>query len=168
MAFGAGPGLAGGLSIASVAINLLIKNWSKLTELFGSSAVKTAAEEMEELRKKTALTADEADRLQRLQALPEKTKEIQQGKTEEQQKTEAAVTRAIVEAGPREVAAGVLRTNPGLVDSRGDAAKVAEELRKAEAELQSLMDSNNTSEAGGDPNAIPEAQKRITDLKIQQ
>jgi transaldolase len=49
-----------------------------------------------------------------------------------------------------------------------DAAKVAEELRKAEAELESLVNTPNTSEAGPDPNAIPAAQQRITDLKIQQ
>lgn len=62
-ALGAGAGLAGGLSVATVAANQLIMRWDDLADTFGESKTNTAAEGMEELGKETSRPAEEAARL---------------------------------------------------------------------------------------------------------
>ncbi len=143
MAFGGTAGMAGAASIASIAINQLIKHWDSLAKVLGMAHIKTAAEEMEDLRKKTSLTADEAERLRRADALPGKVKEIQAGKTEEQQKTETEATKAIIETGPKEVAAGIARADAkgvaagraSIVDTQDEAAVVNDKIEKLQHEI---------------------------------
>jgi hypothetical protein len=115
-------GLAPVISIAAIAVYQLYEHWDQLAALFGQGHVKTQAEEMEELRKKTSLTADEAERLARAQNLESKVKELRGLKTKDQQQEEAATTEAMGEAGFRNVVGGILKTAPDLVDSQGDAA----------------------------------------------
>ena len=64
------------LGTAMIAVQLLYSNWDNLSKLFGAGHVKTQAEEMEELRKKTSLTADEAERLARATALGDKVTQL--------------------------------------------------------------------------------------------
>jgi hypothetical protein len=52
-AFGGSMGLAGGLALAGVAVNQLLMHWDKLTQALGSPVALTAAQQMEELGKKT-------------------------------------------------------------------------------------------------------------------
>jgi hypothetical protein len=65
MAFGAGAGLAGVLSVAAVAANQLVNRWDDVTAAFGRSKTLTQAEEMDKLAKATSRTADEQERLNR-------------------------------------------------------------------------------------------------------
>jgi hypothetical protein len=66
-AFGGSMGLAGGLALAGVAVNQLLMHWNNLTQALGSPVALTAAQQMEELGKKTSKTADEMERLSRYQ-----------------------------------------------------------------------------------------------------
>jgi hypothetical protein len=53
------------LGIVLIVGNLVYSNWDKLMSLFGTGKVRTEAEEMEELARKTKLTAEETARLTR-------------------------------------------------------------------------------------------------------
>jgi hypothetical protein len=136
--------------------------------LFGQGHVKTQAEEMEELRQKTSLTADEFERLARATAVGDKVKQLRSGKTEEEQKTEDAVSKAIVEAGSRNVAQGVLKNAPELVDSQGDAAVAKSKLE----DLQKRYESNKKLQANDTTGASfregAELKRQIDQAKLDQ
>lgn len=138
MALGGSAGLIAAISLASVAIAQLVKHWDAISAAFGSGKVRTAAQEMEELRKKTSLTADEAERLGRADAIAGKVKENRAAKTEEEEKTEKGVDRAIAEAGADNVARGLLNVNPKAVDAQGEVPGALAELKKAEDKLRQL------------------------------
>jgi hypothetical protein len=148
MAFGASAGVAGGLSLASVAINVLINNWEKLGNALGMGKVKTAAEEMEELRKKTSLTADEAERLARADNLKNKVKELQGLKTKAQTQEESDVTQAIGEAGFRNVVGGIMKTAPDMVDSMGEAGVLKKKIEDAQKELEAMKQDAKSDTTG--------------------
>jgi hypothetical protein len=157
-----GPaGLAAGVSIAAVAGKILYDHWNDLTRLFGEGHTKTAAEEMEELRKKTSLTADEAERLARADNLKGKVGELRAAKTDEQKAEEAAATHAIAQAGFANVVQGIKQTAPEFIETQGDAAKASEIVKKLEAELASVK-----AHGSEDPNAIPRAEQAVNDAKI--
>jgi hypothetical protein len=59
--------LAPVISIAAIAAYQLYEHWDQLATLFGQGRVKTQAEEMDELSKKTSKTADETARLLKLE-----------------------------------------------------------------------------------------------------
>jgi hypothetical protein len=127
---GGGAGLAGVISLVAVGGKVLYDHWNDLGALFGQGHTRTEAEQMEELRKKTSLTADEAERLSRATQLKEKVTSLRGAKTDDERSEEEAASKAVADAGFRNVAAGLLRTNPELVDGTGEAAKAKAELDK--------------------------------------
>ena len=96
---GGGSGLVGIISLAAIGVAQLVKNWDSLASAFGGGHVKTQAEEMEELRKKTSLTADEAERLARATATGARVKDLQGGQTDHEKRQDSMASKAIVEAG---------------------------------------------------------------------
>ncbi|HWE39529.1 MAG TPA: hypothetical protein VG406_23470 [Isosphaeraceae bacterium] len=68
MAFGGGPGLAGGISIAAVGASVLVEHWSQLTARFRDSepAIQADARRLEELGRVTKKTAEETAEFNRL------------------------------------------------------------------------------------------------------
>jgi|GEM_PF-6311614 len=87
MAFGAGAGLAGTVSMAAVAINLLTKGMGDLVDIFVVTPFKSETQRLEELSKATRLTADETARLTKLKREDREfdTLKGQQGKEEKAQ-----------------------------------------------------------------------------------
>ncbi len=155
--------LSPAIGIALIAGQALYKNWDNLTGIFTGPATRTAAEEMEELGKKTKLTADEAERLARASAVGAKVNDLRGGQTEAQSKQDAAVTAAINQAGFRNVAAGVLKAAPDLVDNQGTAAVAKEALAKAKSLLASAQASGADSE---DFTAIGRAEQGVRDAEV--
>ncbi len=76
MAMGAGAGLAGGLSVATVATNQLIMRWDDLADTFRDNKTIAAAEGMENLGKATSRTAEEASRLAKLKREPQQARTL--------------------------------------------------------------------------------------------
>ena len=116
-ALGGASGLVGVISLVVIAAAQLYKHWDDLLGLFGNGKTLSEAKAMEELGKQTKLTADEAERLARYQAVEAKSKEIREALTKDQKKTADAVTEAIVEAGQKDVVAGMLKADPAAFDA---------------------------------------------------
>lgn len=127
---GGTAGLAGIISVVSVGVFQLTKHWDDLMSVFGSGKVRTEAEEMEELAKKTAKTADEAERLYRFQQLQAKTTELRQAKTVSEKTSEELATKAITEAGIKNIVSGILKNAPNLLDTVGGVPMALEKLKK--------------------------------------
>ncbi len=125
--------MMGVASLAAIAIAQIVKNWDALA----GGHLKTQVEELEELRQKASLTADEFERIARADAPKAKVNELRAGQTEAQDRQDAAVTKAIKEAGFRDVARGVLKAAPELLDGQVDAALAKEEVDKAQASMAS-------------------------------
>lgn len=170
-ALGGGSGLTAVVSLLAVGIAQLVKHWGELTGLLGSGHVRTAAEEMEALRKKTSLTADEAERLARADALKGKVKELRGAQTDEQKKTADGVTKAITEVEQKNVVAGLLHTNPGAVDGHGDTAAASKELAEAQQLLDRLKAKANTGKGINDQDVekqravVLEAQRKMNEAR---
>ena len=131
---GAVAGWTAAISLAATAAFELYKNWDKIRDAVGLGAIKTQAEEMEELRKKTSLTADEAERLYRATALQEGAASARKAQSKAERDQASAVKEAFVELGPTgSVARGILSAAPALVDAQGDAVKAKEALEKFRA-----------------------------------
>jgi hypothetical protein len=141
MAAGATAGWAGAISIAAVGINVLANNLGKISGAFGMSPIKTAAEEMEELSKKTKLTADEAERLYKFNNLDAKTKELQGYRPEKEQRVNAAATHAIGEAGNTKMVEAVQATARNIIDAQGDVPKIVERINFLKGEIPKLRKS---------------------------
>jgi hypothetical protein len=130
------------LGMAMIGVQLLYSNWDNLSKLLGQGHVKTQAEEMEELGKKTSKTADETLRLAKAER-ERKTVQDQHGPTTEATKAEGRINEAIKDApvGKLEDAAKVIYDkeiragiDPQVTKQRDDAAQA---LRSAQR-LQSL------------------------------
>ena len=93
-----GPaGLAGAVSLVAVGAKILYDHWDDLAGAFGQGHVKTQAEQMEDLGKQTAKTADELKRLIDYEEHQAGAKQVLSAKTEEQQKSQKVVDKAIAE-----------------------------------------------------------------------
>lgn len=152
-AMGGGAGLAGAASIASIALGLLYKNWDSLMGAFGGSKTQTEAAAMQELADKIGKTAEEYEKLARYQALKGKTEEIRSSKTEAQTKQDDAVTKAIIETGPADVAKGFLKADktafdaalPGITDPNKKDGTVLKNYRGEDR--TALVDLNDAQRA---------------------
>ena len=89
-----------GATVAGIAINQLVKHWDDLASALGQGAIRTEAEQMEELAKKTKKTADEMERLAKFEEL-RKHADAQKERPESEQKRSKAVDDAIAQ-GPVE------------------------------------------------------------------
>lgn len=134
-AMGGSAGLAGAISVAAVAGVQLYKHWDDLMGLFGGGKTKTQADEMKELGDQTSRTADEAERLSEYNALKNKTAELRSAKTESEKKSEDIATKAITDAGVKDVVSGVKKTaKDGDLDSLIN-VDVKAGVTKAQSEL---------------------------------
>jgi hypothetical protein len=80
MAFGAGAGLAGALSVVAVAANQLVNNWDTLSSVLASGGSETATEKMERLAKATEKARFEAEQLSRQKRQDETIKSQEAGR----------------------------------------------------------------------------------------
>lgn len=153
MAFGLGPGLAGAVSVAGVAVSQLIKHWGELTAAFTTSGTLTAAEEMQTLGAKTAKTADEQARYNELKR--------QEQNIDAQKKRVTPQTGAVVERGGKGIGASpyedIIRD---VVDAsmagRGGQIEARAGAREA-AELAAM------ARGGGRAEMTPERREQIRD-----
>lgn len=150
------------VGIALIAGNLLYTQWDNIASLFGGGHVKTQAEELEELAKKTSLAADEAERLGRAQRQEKGVKELRDLRPKAEKEQDDRVKAAIAEAGGENVARGFLAARRDLVDAQGT---VPEALRKEKAARDELESVKMTAGDNPDPNAIPNAERALEDAK---
>ncbi len=160
LAMGGGAGLAGAISLAAVAGAQLYKHWDEIGELFGQHHTETEAEAMERLAKATALTADEAERLAKARGVEKKVDELRAAPTKAEKETEEAVTKAITENGTKNVAQGILKHAPDVIESDAEVRAARKKVAKAEAMSTSRMDENGNV-FHDDPIAIMERNKAI-------
>ena len=161
MGFQATAAFAGPIAILAIGINALYMNWDSIAKLWGGGHTKTQAEELAELAKQTSLTADEAERLQRAQSVPDKVKQLQQGQTEAQSAQDAAVTKAIIEAGPRDVAAGIAKNAPGLLASQPEVGIAQDEVNKAKKEYDTYKDYPDSTAYADAQDALVRASEKL-------
>lgn len=107
--FGASGGLAGALSIAAIAAYQLYSHWDDLMDAFGMGRVRTQAEEMDALAKKTGKTADETERLLKYQRQQGIVDTQRKGLTSAETAQEKAVNAAVAEGGGDDVVKGLAR-----------------------------------------------------------
>lgn len=133
------PGLAAFapyIATAAIAVAQLYEHWDDLMGLIGQGKVKTEADEMEELGKKTHKTAEETKTLAEWK---QKVKDIdaqQTDKTKEGGAAEKAAHNAIVE-GPYANVRGALEKIYGKNIKNSAPAEMEQELKDAQADLDS-------------------------------
>jgi hypothetical protein len=126
MAFGAGAGMAGVVSLAAVGIQQLTKNWGGLTEVLIGAPVQTAVEKMEALGKATKLTADEQARLNQLKRDERVFEGMLANRSPEEKKQEKAGAAAIGGFNGDELA----RSIRAALEATGAAAKITPQEQK--------------------------------------
>lgn len=107
--FGMGAGLAGALSIAAIAAVQLYNHWDDLMDVMGMGRVRTEAEEMEALGKKTEKTAAEFEKLLKYQRQQGIIDTQRKGLTSAESAQEKAVNAAVAEGGGDDVVKGLAR-----------------------------------------------------------
>lgn len=116
------------VAIAGIGFQALLTHVNDLGSAFGASKTLTEAEAMEELGKKAHLTADEYERLARYKGLANAVQAIREGRPEAEKTADERTTKAIVEAGGKDVIAGLLKNAPELVARSGDVPKAQADL----------------------------------------
>ena len=96
-------GIASGVQIAAVAVYQLYVHWNQFEDALGMGKVRTEAEEMEELGKKTKRTADETERLNKFKHEQSGIKSMMDERPEEERDRAKDIKHAVVEADSRKV-----------------------------------------------------------------
>ena len=136
-------GLAAPVAIASIAVYQLYEHWDKLAGLFGQGKLKTQAEEMDELAKKTGKTADELARLLQLQERQAAAKAQAEGKTPAQQ-AQAQGVRAAVVSAPYEQARDAVGKLHGDAFRKAAPQELAEEKEAAQWDVNHYQAARET------------------------
>lgn len=129
MAFGGSGGLAGGLALASVAVNQLINNWSYLKDQLGVGGTLTEAEAMNKLAEATSRTAEETLKLAKYKEREATAAAMAGSKTKAEESQAEGVKKAFGEAGYGAVKKGLTesardiltRTDAGARDAKAAA-----------------------------------------------
>jgi len=117
---------------------LVYQNWDRIKTAFAGPVFQTAAEQLEELRKKANLTAAEFDRLAREDSLKNRVDELRGVQPEKVQKREEIARQAVGEAGIGNFVQGLLRVAPEAVDSQGEAGAAIGERDRLQKEVDRL------------------------------
>ena len=108
---GASGGLAAAFSIAAIAANQLYTHWDDLMRAFGMGTVKTQAEQMEELGKKTAKTAEETQKLLKFQEQQATIQSQRKAKSGNESAQASIVGNAIAEMGQQNLVRSLVQIN---------------------------------------------------------
>lgn len=133
-----------GVAIVGIGVYELYTHWDQLMDLVGTGKVRTEAEQMEELGKKTGKTADETARLNKYKREEADIAEMLAKRPKGEREAEEARQTAIVEADSEKVKAGITKTliatGRGEKMTPAEAAEIAQiEKFKAEVEPGSNM-----------------------------
>lgn len=146
--FGTGAGLAGVISIVAIGAYQLYSHWDQLMGLMGMGKVKSQADEMEELAKKTEKTADETARLLKYQERQATVTKQRGAKTDAESEQEKLVNEAIAKNDNDVVVRGLAQLKMGT-----DPRVKALERQQAHEEQIRRISTNGRAGLSDDENA---------------
>ena len=148
-AFGGPAGLAAGISVAAVGINILINNWDKLAAAFGASKTKTEAEAMEELAKATERTAAETEKLNKYKERQATIATMAGSKTEAETNQSDVVNKVVADAGIKAVKKGLIESAGGMLSDTDPESRTARTLMEARERQIRATEGNHFVSRGG-------------------
>lgn len=119
--------LASGVQIIGVLAYQAYQNWDLLMDAMGMGKVRTEAEEMDELAKKTGKTADETARLNKYKKEQLEIQNLMESQTKAEKDQERAVKEVLTEAGGDTVVGKLAQA----IQAGGQGAKISPAEQKA-------------------------------------